>query len=288
MESVRIFEVGPRDGLQNIAAPVPTETKIALIDSLSQTGLGAIEATSFVNPQRVPQLADAAEVMSGIRRIEHVRYSALVPNQRGLTAALAAEVDEIAVFVSASEGFSRANLGCDIESSFARLEPIVEQAKRLGLPVRGYLSCITHCPHDGPTEPVQVAHLTIRLLAMGCYEVSLGDTLGTAFPEQIKRVLAEILHNVPPNQLAGHFHDTQGRGLANVDVALNHGIRTFDSSIAGLGGCPFAPGAAGNVNTRALVEMLHRRGFQTGVNLQKLQTAEALAAPLSGKPETKK
>lgn len=285
---MRIFEVGPRDGLQNIAAPVPTETKIALIDALSQTGLGAIEATSFVNPQRVPQLADAAEVMSGIRRIEHVRYSALVPNQRGLTAALAAEMDEIAVFVSASEGFSRANLGCDIESSFARLEPIVEQAKRLGLPVRGYLSCITHCPHDGPTEPVQVAHLTIRLLAMGCYEVSLGETLGTAFPEQIKRVLAEILQHVPPHQLAAHFHDTQGRGLANVDVALNHGIRTFDSSIAGLGGCPFAPGAAGNVNTRALVEMLHGRGFQTGVNLQKLQAAEALAAPLLGIPQVKK
>ncbi|MEM9733014.1 MAG: hydroxymethylglutaryl-CoA lyase [Pseudomonadota bacterium] len=281
METVRIIEVGPRDGLQSIAAPVPTETKINLINALSQSGLKSIEVTSFVNPNRVPQLADATEVMGGIQRSEGVRYGVLVPNMHGLNGALAAQADEIAVFIAASEAFSRANLGCDIETSLIRLEPVIEAAKRRGFPVRGYLSCITHCPYDGATEPKQVAGLTRRLLDMGCYEISLGETLGNAFPEDIERVLTNVTRAVPSNQLAGHFHDTKGRGLANVEVALAHGIRTFDSSVAGLGGCPFAPGAAGNVNTRHLAELVHDLGFQTNVDLQKLKAAETIAVPFA-------
>jgi len=277
-EPVTIYEVGPRDGLQNEAGFVPTADKIALIDRLSETGLTRIEATSFVSPKWVPQMADAAEVMAGIRRAAGIRYAVLTPNLRGFQAALAAGADEAAIFASASEGFSRKNINCSIAESLERFAPVAEAARAAGLPLRGYVSCIVECPYDGPVAPAAVERVTAALLGMGCYEVSLGDTIGRGTPKSVELLLASLSRSIAPSLLAGHFHDTGGLALDNVGVALTYGIRTFDSAIGGLGGCPYAPGAKGNVSTLALARRLAAEGWDTGLDLAALERAEAFMA----------
>lgn len=281
-DPVTIFEVGPRDGLQNEATLIATADKVSLIDLLSQTGLRKIEAASFVSPKWVPQMADSAEVLKTIERKQGVRYAALTPNMRGLEAAIAAEADEIAVFASASEGFSRANINCSIDESLERFKPVVASAKAASIPVRGYVSCITDCPYDGAIAPTSVLRVATALIDLGCYEVSLGDTIGAATPDKLRQLLPMVCDAVGPDRLAGHFHDTRNRALDNVECALDFGIRTFDSSIAGLGGCPFAPGAKGNVATEALVKLLARLGYETGIDLGKLETAASFARQFTG------
>lgn len=277
-ERVTVYEVGPRDGLQNEPGFVPTATKVALIDLLSETGLARIEATSFVSPKRVPQMADAAAVMAAIRRAPGIRYAALAPNLKGFEAARAAGADEVAIFASASEGFSRHNINATIAESLARFAPVAEAARAAGIHLRGYVSCVVECPYDGPTAPEAVAQVTDALLAMGCYEVSLGDTIGRGTPETVDRLLAHLTATIDPARLAGHFHDTGGNALANVEAALAHGLRTFDSAIGGLGGCPYAPGARGNVSTVPLARMLEAGGRDTGLDLAALERAEAFMA----------
>lgn len=276
-ERVAIFEMAPRDGLQNEPRPIATAAKIRLVDSLSACGFAHIEVTSFVDPARVPQMADAAEVLAGIRRTPGTRYSALVPNRRGLDLALAAGVDEIAVFASASEGFSRRNINCSIAESIERFRPVLAATE---LPVRGYVSCVTDCPYDGPVAPEAAANLAETLLEIGCHQVSLADTIGAATPETIARMLDAVLARIPGGQLAGHYHDTGGRALENIRVSLDRGLRVFDSSAGGLGGCPFAPGAKGNVATEAVVAMLHAAGYDTGLDPARLAEAAAFARSL--------
>lgn len=283
-EHVTIFETGPRDGLQNEAKAIPAAQKARLVDLLSACGLKKIEVTSFVSPKWIPQLADAAEVMAAIQRKPETRYTALTPNLKGFAAALAAGADEVAVFASASEGFSRQNINCSVSESLARFEPVLAAASERGTPVRGYVSCITACPFDGEIAPARVARVAERLLATGCYEVSLGDTLGAATPPGVERLLSELLARVPAARLAGHFHDTRGMALANIRVCLAKGLRVFDAAIGGLGGCPYAPGARGNVATEAVVELLGGLGYTTGIDPQGLQTAARFARRLRGKP----
>lgn len=272
---VTIYEVGPRDGLQNEKEIVPTADKIALIDLLSDAGFRKIEATSFVSPKWVPQMADASEVMAGIRRLPGVTYGVLTPNMKGFEAALAAGADEVAIFASASETFSQKNINCSIEESFARFAPVLEAARVAGLPVRGYVSCVVACPYEGPIAPAAVRAVAERLMDAGCREVSLGDTIGAGVPETIAAMLQEVMRVIPAERLAGHYHDTGNRALANVEASLALGLRTFDSAVGGLGGCPYAPGAKGNVATGALVDLLHARGFETGIDREKLFAAEA-------------
>lgn len=279
-DHVTIFEMGPRDGLQNEPRAIPTADKIRLVDLLSQTGLTRIEVTSFVSPKWVPQMADAAEILAGLTRNPGVKYAALTPNLQGFKAALAAGADEVAVFASASEGFSRANINCSIAESLDRFAPVLQAAKAANIPVRGYVSCITDCPYDGPTPPQSTARVTRALMDMGCYAVSLGDTIGHATPKTIARMLDSVLIHVPAEQLAGHFHDTNGRALYNIGVALDYGLRQFDSAVAGLGGCPYAPGAKGNVATEAAVEYLQQRGFVTGIDAGLLAAAAGFAQSL--------
>ena len=279
-EPVTIYEVCPRDGLQNEPGFVPTETKVALIDLLSDTGLTRIEAASFVSPKWVPQMADAAEVMAAIHRRPGIRYAALTPNMQGFQAAQAARADEVAIFASASEGFSRRNINCSIAESLARFEPVAQAARAAGIPLRGYVSCVVECPYDGAVAPEALRRVTQALLDMGCYQVSLGDTIGRAGPDDIDRLLAHLDAAIDPVRLAGHFHDTGGRALENVAVALDHGLRTFDSAIGGLGGCPYAPGARGNVSTLPLAQMLADAGWDTGLDLGLLARAEAFMATL--------
>ena len=282
MPDVRIVEVGPRDGLQNIAKQVPTDKKIALVDMLSACGFPEIEVASFVSPKWVPQMADGAAVLAGITRSIGVRYTALTPNARGLTAAIDAKVDGVAIFASASEGFSKANINKTIEQSLDLFSELARHAILAGLPVRGYVSCVTDCPYDGPVSPANVVRVVEALAAMGCAEVSLGDTIGQGTPERIAAMLDAVLLVMPAGQLAGHFHATNGRALDNVDVALEYGLRTFDSAIGGLGGCPYAPGAAGNLATEDLVAHLAQRGFDTGINLDALRRASGFAKALKG------
>ncbi|MEP1535440.1 MAG: hydroxymethylglutaryl-CoA lyase [Paracoccaceae bacterium] len=270
-EKVTIFEVGPRDGLQNQSAFVPTEQKIAMVNGLAQAGLEKIEVSSFVSPSWVPQLADAADVFQGIARRSATTYSALVPNVTGLKAAIAANVTEVAIFASASERFSQKNINCSIAKSIERFKPVLELASQNNIKVRGYVSCITDCPYEGRIEPAAVTSVTEDLLRLGCYEVSLGDTIGASTSDKITEVLQELLVSVPAEQLAGHFHDTHGRALENIDVCLQHGVRVFDAAVGGLGGCPFAPGAKGNVATEKIVEFLQQKGFETGIDLQQLR-----------------
>ncbi len=279
-ERVEIVEVGPRDGLQNEKRVISTADKIALVDMLSDCGFSRIEVTSFVNPKRVPQMADAAEVLAGIRRVPGTRYAALTPNLRGFGAAYEAEAGEVAVFASASEGFSQANIGCSIAESLERFAPVMEAAHEVGLPVRGYVSCVTHCPYDGAVAPEAVADVAKTLLEMGCYEISLGETLGRAVPEETGAMLDAVLELVPAAKLAGHFHDTSGRALDNVATCLDRGLRVFDASIGGLGGCPFAPGAAGNVATESLAAMLADKGYETGLDMARLTEAANFAKGL--------
>ncbi|MFC3165931.1 hydroxymethylglutaryl-CoA lyase [Ciceribacter thiooxidans] len=274
-EFVTVYEVGPRDGLQNEREIIPVADKITLVDYLSEAGFRKIEVTSFVSPKWVPQLADAAEVLAGIVRQPGVVYSALTPNLKGLEAALAAKVDEVAVFASASETFSQRNINCSIAESFERFAPVMEAAKVAGVPVRGYVSCVVACPYEGSVVPEAVRLVAERLVGLGCREISLGDTIGAGTPDTVSAMLDEVLRSVPVQQLAGHFHDTGDRALANVEAALDRGLRTFDSAVGGLGGCPYAPGAKGNVATGPLLDLLERRGFETGIDPEKLKRAEA-------------
>lgn len=276
-EFVEIFEVGPRDGLQNEKRQIPTAEKIALVDCLSGAGFRRIEVASFVSPKWVPQMADSADVLAGIDRAEGVRYAALTPNMRGFDGAVAAKVDEVAIFGSASEGFSKANINATIAESLERFAPVAEDARSAGVPVRGYVSCVTDCPYDGPTDPAQVARVARALFEMGCYEVSLGDTIGQGTPERIDAMLAAVADVVPVAQLAGHYHDTSGRALANIEVSLERGVRVFDAAVGGLGGCPYAPGAAGNVATEAVHDRLTDLGYETGLDRQVLGQAVEMA-----------
>ncbi len=277
-----IFEVGPRDGLQNEARDIPVAEKIALVDKLTAAGFSRIECASFVSPKWVPQMASSAKVLAGITRGEGVRYGALTPNMRGYEDALAAKADEVAVFASASEGFSRKNINATIEESIAWFAPILEEARHIDLPVRGYVSCVVQCPYDGPVSPAQVAEVADRLFSMGCYEVSLGDTIGAGTPDSIARMLLAVRDVVPVGRLAGHFHDTNGRALDNIDASLALGVRVFDAAVGGLGGCPFAPGAAGNVATEAVAAHLAELGYETGLDRDVIAEAAAMALAMRG------
>lgn len=279
-EHLRIFEVGPRDGLQNEKRLIPAEDKIKLVNMLSQCGFDRIEVTAFVSPKWVPQMADNSEVMAGIERVNGISYAVLTPNLKGYEAAMKAKADEVAIFASASEGFSKANVNCSIAESLERFAPIVEAAKRDKIPVRGYVSCVTDCPFDGPTEPQMVARSVAYLRDAGCYEISLGETIGHGTPETIAKMLDAVLEEMPAEKLAGHYHDTKGRALENIEVSINKGLRVFDASIGGLGGCPYAPGAAGNVDTRKVVALAGTLGFDTGLDQTKLLEAETFALSL--------
>lgn len=277
---VEIFEVGPRDGLQNEARQIATRDKIALVNQLSRAGFRRIECASFVSPKWVPQMADSAEVLGGITRALGVSYAALTPNLKGFERGVAAHADEIAIFGSASEGFSLANLNKSIDESLASFWPIAEAAKRTGIPMRGYVSCVVECPYDGAVLPRDVVHVVKQLKEMGCYEISLGDTIGRGTPQAISAMLDAVLDHIDGGMLAGHFHDTGGMALGNIDVALEKGLRVFDAAVGGLGGCPFAPGAAGNVATESVFDHLTERGFETGLDRDVITKAAALARAL--------
>lgn len=276
-DGAEIFEVGPRDGLQNEARAIPAAEKIALIDALSACGFRRIEAASFVSPRWVPQMADGAEVLAGIARVPGTRYAALTPNLKGYDRARAAHADEVAIFASASEGFSRANLNATVAESLERFAPVAEAAARDGIRMRGYVSCVVECPFDGPTPPAAAARVAAALRDLGAYEISLGDTIGRGTPEGVDAMLAAVLGEVPAARLAGHFHDTGGRALENVDVALGRGLRVFDAAAGGLGGCPYAPGAAGNVATEAVLAHLEARGHATGLDAAGVARAGRMA-----------
>lgn len=281
-DPVTIYEVGPRDGLQNEKRLIPAADKIRLVNLLSETGLRKIEVTSFVSPKWVPQMADAAEVLAGITRRPGITYAALTPNLRGYEGARAAKAGEIAIFASASEGFSQKNINCSIAESIERFREVAARARDDGMPMRGYVSCVTDCPYDGPTPPAEVARVTKLLLDLGCYEVSLGDTIGAGTPETVDRMLLAVLDIASADKLAGHYHDTRKRALDNIVASLARGLRTFDASAAGLGGCPYAPGAAGNVATGEVARLLEAKGHATGIDLAKLDTAETFALSLRG------
>ncbi|WJQ01717.1 hydroxymethylglutaryl-CoA lyase [Geobacillus stearothermophilus] len=281
---VTIKEVGPRDGLQNEATPIATADKIAWINLLSETGLSYIEVTSFVHPKWIPQLADAVEVAAGIRRKAGVTYAALVPNEKGLERALGAGVDEVGVFMSASETHNQKNINKTIAATFPVLEAAVKTAKQAGKTVRGYVSTVFGCPYEGPVAVDQVLMVADRLLAMGVDELSLGDTIGVATPKQVEEVLAIVLRRFPADRIAMHFHDTRGTALANILVSMEMGITTFDSSLGGLGGCPYAPGASGNVATDDLVYMLHGMGIETGIDVEQLTKAALFIRDKIGRP----
>ncbi|WP_404367256.1 hydroxymethylglutaryl-CoA lyase [Marinobacter sp.] len=273
---VRLVEMGPRDGLQNEPGPViATAVKTELIERLATAGLSHIEAASFVSPKWVPQMGDAAEVMAGIERRPGVRYSVLTPNLRGFENALAAGVDEVAVFAAASESFSQKNINCSIAESLERFRPVMEAARKEGIAVRGYVSTVIDCPYEGSISPGQVAVVARDLAALGCHEISLGDTIGTGTPLKAKRMLEAVAREVPMERLAAHFHDTYGQALANLYAVMEEGIAVIDASVAGLGGCPYARGASGNVATEDVLYMLNGLGIETGVDLEKLVDAGA-------------
>ena len=269
-KKVKIVEVGPRDGLQNEQQPISTEVKIELIHRLVDSGLGYIEAGSFVNPKWVPQMAGSDEVFQGIERKDGVTYAALTPNFQGFERTVAVRANEVAIFAAASESFSQKNINCSIDESLDRFAPIMEAAKSIELPVRGYISCVVGCPYEGEVDAKKVAEVAVRLHDMGCYEVSLGDTTGVGTPGSITRVIEAVAGSVPTHHLAVHLHDTYGQALVNIYTALQMGIDVVDSSVAGLGGCPYAKGASGNVATEDLVYMLNGLGVEHGVDLDKL------------------
>jgi isopropylmalate/homocitrate/citramalate synthase len=270
---VRIVEVGPRDGLQNEPRSVPTAVKVELIERLADAGLPAVEATAFVSPKWVPQMADHSEVLKTLRRKPGVSYPVLVPNMKGFEAAVAAGAEEIAVFGAASETFSRKNINASIAESLERFAPVAGAARAKGIRVRGYISCVVGCPYEGAVKPEAVAEVAKRLDAMGCYEISLGDTIGVGTPGKVKRMLETVARAVPVERLAVHLHDTYGQALANLYAALELGLATADSSVAGLGGCPYAKGASGNVATEDVVYLLDGLGVETGVDLAKVYDA---------------
>jgi len=267
---VRIVEVGPRDGLQNEPREVPTAVKLELIERLADAGLPAVEATAFVSPKWVPQMADHTEVLERIRRKPGVSYPVLTPNLKGFEAARAAGATEVAIFGAASESFSKKNINCSIAESLERFRPVAEAARKANVKVRGYVSCALGCPYEGEVAPQRVAEVAQALFEMGCYEVSLGDTIGTGTPGKAKAMIEACARRVPIERLAGHYHDTYGQALANIYASLELGVASFDASVAGLGGCPYAAGASGNVATEDVVYMLHGLGIHTGVDLERL------------------
>ena len=286
--SVRIVEVGPRDGLQNEAAVVPLAAKVDLIEALAEAGLKTVESGSFVSPKWVPQMADTAEVLAAIKRVPGVAYPVLVPNLKGLEAAVAAGVEEIAVFGAASESFSRKNINCSIAESLERFRPVVEAALARGIRVRGYVSCVLGCPYEGEIAPDAVASVSKALADMGCYEISLGDTIGVGTPLKAQAMVAAVAALVPVEKLAVHFHDTWGQALANILACLELGVAVVDSAVAGLGGCPYAKGATGNVATEDVVYMLDGMGIRTGVDLMKLAAAGRAITAVIGKAPVSK
>ncbi len=287
-QRVRIVEVGPRDGLQNEPKTVPTAVKIALIERLAMAGLKTIEAGSFVSPKWVPQMADTPKVLAGLARSPDVSYPVLVPNLKGLEAALAANVGEIAIFGAASETFSQRNINCSIAESLDRFRPVAEAALAQRVRVRGYVSCVLGCPYEGKIEAPAVAEVAARLMDLGCYEVSLGDTVGVGTPAAAQAMVSEVAKRVPVEKLAVHFHDTWGQALANILATLELGIGVVDSSVAGLGGCPYAKGAAGNVATEDVVYMLDGLGVKTGVDLNALAAAGRFICEALGRPPASK
>ncbi len=270
MKQARIVEVGPRDGLQNEQQTVTTDTKLELIDRLAQAGLHDIESASFVSPKWIPQMADHADLMQRLVRRPGVNYPVLTPNMKGFDAAVAAGATEVAVFAAASESFSQKNINCSIAESIARFDPVFLAAKERGIRVRGYVSCVVACPYEGPIAPQAVADVSQALYERGAYEISLGDTIGTGTPATVERMLEAVARVVPIDRMAGHYHDTYGMAVANVDASWRFGVRTFDSSISGLGGCPYAKGATGNVATEDVVYLLNGLGAETGIDLDAL------------------
>lgn len=272
-KNVKIVEVGPRDGLQNEKVPVNAEDKIALINMLTSAGISYVESGSFVSPKWVPQMATSTDVFNGIARQENVTYAALTPNMKGFEAAIAANADEVAIFGAASEAFSQKNINCSIAESLARFEPIMAAAKQANIRVRGYVSCVVGCPYDGFIEPEKVAEVAEKLYNMGCYEISLGDTIGVGTPASVSNMLKAVSARVPTEKLAVHFHDTYGQALTNIYTALQAGVAVVDSAIAGLGGCPYAKGASGNVATEDVLYMLNGLNINTGIDFNKLLNA---------------
>jgi hydroxymethylglutaryl-CoA lyase len=285
---VRMVEVGPRDGLQNEAQILPAATKIALIEQLAAAGLSVIEAGSFVSPKWIPQMADTADVLAGLKRKPGVSYPVLVPNMKGFDAARAARVEEIAVFASASESFSRRNINCSIADSLERFAPVTAAARQHGMRVRGYVSCVVDCPYEGAIAPAAVADVAAKLAQLGCYDVSLGDTIGTGTPARVQAMIEAVAAVVPPERLAVHFHDTYGQALANILAALEQGIAVIDSSVAGLGGCPYAKGASGNVASEDVLYMLTGLGIDTDVDLGRLAAAGRFISQALGREPVSK
>ncbi|WP_194788763.1 hydroxymethylglutaryl-CoA lyase [Pseudomonas sp. UFMG81] len=283
-KNVRLVEVGPRDGLQNEAQPISVAAKVRLVDDLTDAGLSYIEVGSFVSPKWVPQMAGSAEVFAGIQQRAGITYAALAPNLRGFEDALAAGVKEVAVFAAASEAFSQRNINCSISDSLQRFEPIMEAARSAGVRVRGYVSCVLGCPYEGKVSAEQVAPVARALHDMGCYEVSLGDTIGAGTAGDTRRLFEVVSRQVPREQLAGHFHDTYGQALANVYASLLEGIAVFDSSVAGLGGCPYAKGATGNVATEDVLYLMQGLGIETGIDLDRLIAAGLRISEVLGRP----
>jgi hydroxymethylglutaryl-CoA lyase len=287
-QKVRMVEVGPRDGLQNEAQIVPMATKVALIERLAEAGLAVVEAGSFVSPKWIPQMADTAEVLARLRRRPGVSYPVLVPNMKGFEAARAADVEEIAIFGAASEKFSQRNINCSIAESLERFAPVAAAARQHGMRVRGYISCVVDCPYEGAIAPQAVADVAAKLLALGCYEISLGDTVGTGTPARIQAMIERVAAVVPRERLAVHFHDTYGQALANILASLETGIATVDSSVAGLGGCPYAKGASGNVASEDVLYLLDGLGIRTGVDMTRLAAAgRFISAALGREPVSK-
>ena len=287
-KKVIIVEVGPRDGLQNETKNIPTSLKIEFINQLSKTGLSIIETTSFVSPKWVPQMADHTEVMNAIKRYPNIRYTALVPNEHGLDDALAAKPSEIAVFTSASETFSGKNTNCSIEESFNRISKVVKRAKKNNLAVRGYVSCVLGCPYEGEITPQQVLSISEKLVNLGCYQISLSDTIGVGTPYKAQQLVEVISEKIPLKKLAVHFHDTYAQALTNIYVSLEKGVSTIDSSVAGLGGCPYASGSGGNVATEDVVYLLNGLEIKCGVDLQKLsKTGRMICDYLGQSPRSK-
>ena len=287
-EKIQIVEVGPRDGLQNEKEWVPTKTKISLIEKLADAGLTKIEATSFVSPKWVPQLKDAHEVFTGIKRISGVSYPVLTPNMKGFERALEADAKEIAVFSAASEAFTQKNTNCSIEESINLFRPVLEEAKINNIPVRGYISCVLGCPYQGKVAVENIVNLAAKMTEMGCFQISLGDTIGAGTPVQAKRMVQKVSEKVPVSKLALHFHDTRGQALANIYACLELGVTVIDASVAGLGGCPYAKGATGNVATEDVVFMLHGMDIETGIDLNKLiETGRFISGVLGRVPQSR-
>lgn len=285
---VKIVEVGPRDGLQNEKLQISAEDKIALIEQLADAGVSYIESGSFVSPKWVPQMATSTDVFNGIKRKENVTYAALTPNMKGYEAAVAVNADEVAIFGAASEAFSQKNINCSIEESLQRFEPIMQAAKAANIPVRGYVSCVVGCPYDGFIEPEQVAMVAEKLYNMGCYEISLGDTIGVGTPASVTKMIQAVSARVPTAKLAVHFHDTYGQALTNIYTALQAGVAVVDSAIAGLGGCPYAKGASGNVATEDVLYMLNGLEIETGIDFEKLLAAGWFISDKLGKAQVSK